>query len=72
MDVEDFKDTFKYYTATFYDPNMHNSFIEKRNASNKKVYKFNFEIKDQELEHPSSKKSSLHQQPPSAINLMMS
>lgn len=42
MSVEDFKDQFKSFSVTFYKSSMKNSFIEKRNAVNKKVYKFNF------------------------------
>lgn len=43
-----------------------NSFIEKRNASNKKSYKFKFEITE---EHT---KSALSQQsPPHAVNLQL-
>lgn len=54
----------------YYDQNMHNSFIEKRNAVNKKVYKFNFEITDKELEGGQGS-SSKAQRPPKAINLML-
>jgi hypothetical protein len=42
MSVDDFKDTFKYFTVTYFQSDMLNSFIEKRNAVNKKIYKFNF------------------------------
>jgi hypothetical protein len=51
MDVQDFKDTFKYFTASYYDKDMKNSFIEKRNAVNKQSYKFNFEITDKDFGH---------------------
>jgi hypothetical protein len=40
--IEDFKNTFKTMTITHLLPTMKNSFVEKRNAINKKVYKFNF------------------------------
>lgn len=70
MDVQDFKDTFKYFTASYYDKDMKNSFIEKRNAVNKQSYKFNFEITDKDFGH--SIQHIAHQQPPHAINLMIS
>jgi hypothetical protein len=44
MSVEDFKDAFKSYTVVYLHESWKNSFIEKRNAVNKKVYKFNFSI----------------------------
>ena len=46
MSVEDFKDSFKSYTVTYLNTELKNSFIEKRNAQNKKNYKFNFTIAD--------------------------
>lgn len=49
MDIEDFKDTFKGYTVTYLHDEWHNSFIEKRNAVNRKNYRFNFTISDEDL-----------------------
>jgi len=46
MTVEDFKDSFKYYTITYLHVGYKNSFIEKRQAVNQRVYKFNFTISD--------------------------
>lgn len=42
MAVEDFKDSFKYYSVAYLRSGWSNSFVEKRNAQNKKTYKFNF------------------------------
>lgn len=42
MSVEDFKDSFKFYTITHYHEGWQNSYIEKKNAVNKKAYRFNF------------------------------
>jgi hypothetical protein len=44
MTVEDFKDAFKSYTITYLKDGWENSFVEKRNAVNKKLYRFNFSI----------------------------
>lgn len=44
--VEDFKESFKSYTISYLREEWKNSFIEKRNAVNKKAYKFNFTISD--------------------------
>ena len=49
MSVEDFKDAFKHYTIVYLHDKWHNSFIEKRNAVNKKNYRFNFTIGDEDL-----------------------
>jgi len=46
MTAEDFKDSFKYYTITYLHVGYKNSFIEKRQAVNQRVYKFNFTISD--------------------------
>jgi hypothetical protein len=45
MPLEDFKAAFRYYTVV-YLKNYQNSFIEKKNAVNKKNYRFNFTITD--------------------------
>jgi len=42
ISVEDFKESFKYYTVTYLHKGWKNSFVEKRQAINKKSYKFNF------------------------------
>lgn len=49
MPVEDFKDAFKHYTITYLHDDYHNSFIEKRNAVNRKNYRFNFTISDDDV-----------------------
>jgi hypothetical protein len=50
MNVEDFRDCFKSFTITYLHDDWKNSFIEKRNAVNKKIYKFNFSINDEHFE----------------------
>jgi hypothetical protein len=55
MSVEDFRESFKHYTVTYLHSEWKKSFIEKRNALNKKSYRFNFTITD---EHVSSVKST--------------
>lgn len=50
MQIEDFKNTFKTVTITHLLEGVHNSFVEKRNAINKKIYKFNFQIGPAEVE----------------------
>ena len=49
MSIEDFKDSFKHYTVAYIHDDWHNSFIEKRNAVNRKNYRFNFTITDDDL-----------------------
>jgi len=49
ISVEDFKDAFKVYTVTYLHDEWHNSFIEKRNAVNRKNYRFNFTISEDDL-----------------------
>lgn len=49
MLVEDFKQAFKRYTITQLKRDWKNSFVEKRNALNKKTYRFNFTISDEDL-----------------------
>jgi hypothetical protein len=48
MTAEDFKDSFKYYTIAYLHVGYKNSFIEKRQAVNQRVYKFNFTISDED------------------------
>jgi len=49
LSVEDFKDTFKHYTVIYLEKGFKNSYVEKRNAVNKKNYRFNFTIDDTDL-----------------------
>ena len=49
MSVDDFKDAFKHYTVTYLHDGWHNSFIEKRQAINRKNYRFNFTISDEDV-----------------------
>jgi hypothetical protein len=49
MLVEDFKQAFKRYTITRLRRDWKNSFVEKRNALNKKTYRFNFTITDEDM-----------------------
>lgn len=48
MNVDDFRDGFKYYTITYMHDQWNNSFIEKRSSVNKRLYKFNFTISEDE------------------------
>jgi hypothetical protein len=50
--VEEFKDVFKLYTVIYLDKTHKNSFVEKRNAVNKKTYRFNFTISEEYLPTP--------------------
>lgn len=49
MTAEDFKDSFKYYTIAYLKVGYKNSFIEKRQAVNQRVYKFNFTINEEDF-----------------------
>lgn len=44
MTVEDFKDSFKYYTITYMRRGWRTSFVEKRASVNQRLYKFNFTV----------------------------
>lgn len=48
MTVEDFREGFKYYTITYMHDTWKNSFIEKRSSVNKRLYKFNFTISEED------------------------
>ena len=48
MSVEDFKDAFKHYSVVYLHDDWNNSFIEKRQAINRKNYRFNFTITDED------------------------
>lgn len=47
MTLDDFKSGFKSYTITYMHKNWNSSFIEKRGAVSKRLYKFNFRIGDE-------------------------
>lgn len=47
--VEEFKDVFKHYTVIYLEKTHKNAFVEKRNAVNKKTYRFNFTISEEDL-----------------------
>ena len=49
ISVDDFKDSFKHYTVTYLHDDWNNSFIEKRQALNRKNYRFNFTISDEDV-----------------------
>lgn len=48
MTVEDFKQGFKYYTITYLHVGWKTSFIEKRSSVNRRLYKFNFTISEED------------------------
>jgi hypothetical protein len=49
MSLEDFKEAFKKFTVVYLNKDWKNSFIEKRNAINKRIYRFNFTITEHDL-----------------------
>lgn len=49
MAIEDFKEAFKHYTVAYIHDDWQSSFIEKRNAVNRKNYRFNFTVTDDDL-----------------------
>jgi hypothetical protein len=49
MSVEEYRDSFKEFTVVQINKGYKNSFMEKRNAVNKKTYRFNFTITDSDL-----------------------
>jgi hypothetical protein len=49
MGVDDFRDAFKYYTIVNVHNDYQHSFVEKRQALNKKNYRFNFTITEEML-----------------------
>jgi hypothetical protein len=57
MTIEDFKQGFKYYTITYLKDQWKTSFIEKRSSVNRRLYKFNFTITDEDLNTAPTKKS---------------
>lgn len=52
MPVEAFKYAFKSYTICYLKRTWRNTFVEKRNAVNKRVYRFNFTITDADVAQP--------------------
>jgi hypothetical protein len=49
MTIEDFKQGFKYYTITYLHDGWQNSYIEKRSVVNRRLYKFNFTITEDDF-----------------------
>ena len=49
MTLEDFKEAFKKFTIVYLNKDWKNSFIEKRNAINKIIYRFNFTITEHDM-----------------------
>lgn len=49
MTLEDFKEAFKKFTIVYLNKDWKNSFIEKRNAINKRIYRFNFTITEHDM-----------------------
>jgi len=47
--IEDFREGFKYYTITYLHTGWRNSFLEKRSAVNRRLYKFNFTVTEQDF-----------------------
>lgn len=58
MGVDDFKDAFKYYTIVNVHKDWTHSFVEKRQALNKKNYRFNFTITDEMVNNAAPAKSN--------------
>lgn len=50
MTIEDFKQGFKYYTITYLHTGWKTSFIEKRSSVNRRLYKFNFTITENDYD----------------------
>ena len=46
MSIDDFRSGFKYFTITYMHRNYQSSFLEKRDAVSRRLYKFNFTIYD--------------------------
>ncbi len=49
MSLEDFEEAFKKFSVLYLNKDWKNSFIEKRNAINKRIYRFNFTITEHDL-----------------------
>lgn len=63
MTIEDFKQGFKYYTITYLHDGWKNSFIEKRSVVNRRLYKFNFTISEDDFNSGSFKASTALKKP---------
>ena len=71
MTIEDFKQGFKYYTITYLRDQWKTSFLEKRSSVNKRLYKFNFTVSEDDFASiPMAKKKKLVELPDQE-NLMM-
>lgn len=56
MSIDDFRAGFKYFTITYMHRDYQSSFLEKRDAVSRRLYKFNFTIYDEPVRterHPS-------------------
>ena len=67
MDIEDFKDSFKYYTIAYLRQGWKTSFLEKRASVNQRLYKFNFTITEKDYDRVNNCAA-----PASKSNLMVS
>lgn len=67
MTIEDFKDSFKYFTIAYLQGGWKNSFIEKRASVSSRLYKFNFTISEKDY-NPTGHCSGA---PKSVTNLML-
>jgi len=47
MSIDDFRSGFKYFTITYMHKDYQSSFLEKRDAVSRRLYKFNFTIYDE-------------------------
>jgi hypothetical protein len=47
MSIDDFRSGFKYFTITYMHRDYQSSFLEKRDAVSRRLYKFNFTIYDE-------------------------
>jgi hypothetical protein len=73
MTIEDFKQGFKYYTITYIRDQWKTSFLEKRSSVNRRLYKFNFTITEDDFTTvPVAKKRKMVESPADQENLLMS
>jgi hypothetical protein len=68
MTLEDFKQGFKYYTITYLHDGWKNSFIEKRSVVNRRLYKFNFTITEDDFNSNGFKASTAPKQSKTSAN----
>jgi hypothetical protein len=59
MTIEDFKQGFKYYTITYLQTGWKTSFIEKRASINRRLYKFNFTITEEDYNNFKKDKANI-------------